>query len=145
MHFASEGPERLEAAPPLPDVLLPSLRALERQYRDLALVEVELGPWCDVGYASVSEFVAPADAAAYLVDGVTTIEARGARVYDVAEPVGGKGFSQVGEAAADEGSTVSHGVVFVDGERFFLVFVSGRDSSVDPTLAAEAARSVAGA
>ena len=66
VHFAGEGPERLEPAPPLPEVdyaghtmtlvafssptcevcrsLLPSLRAMERQYRDLALVEVELGP-----------------------------------------------------------------------------------------------------
>ena len=65
VHFAGEGPDRLEPAPPLPDVdygdhtmtlvaftsptcevchaLLPSLRAMERQYRDLALVEVELG------------------------------------------------------------------------------------------------------
>jgi methylamine dehydrogenase accessory protein MauD len=64
VHFAGEGPERLVPAPPIPDVdyaraamtlvafssptcevchaLLPSLRAMERQYRDLALVEVEL-------------------------------------------------------------------------------------------------------
>lgn len=66
VHFAGEGPERLVPAPPVPDVdysthamtlvafssptcevcreLLPSLRAMERQYRDLALVEVVLGP-----------------------------------------------------------------------------------------------------
>jgi hypothetical protein len=65
VHFAGEGPERLETAPPLPGVdyssaamtlvafsspacevceaLLPSLRVMERQYRDLRLVEVELG------------------------------------------------------------------------------------------------------
>ena len=65
VHFAGEGPERLVPAPPVPDVdyrdhamtllafssptcelcreLLPSLRVLERQYRDLVLVEVELG------------------------------------------------------------------------------------------------------
>lgn len=65
VHFAGEGPERLVPAPPVPGVaygahamtllaftsptcdlcreLLPSLRAMERQYRDLALVEVELG------------------------------------------------------------------------------------------------------
>lgn len=65
VHFAGEGPDRLVAAPPLPGVeyadaamtlvafssptcevcheLLPSLRAMERQYRDLRLVEVELG------------------------------------------------------------------------------------------------------
>jgi hypothetical protein len=66
VHFAGEGPDRLVPAPPLPDVdyadhtmtlvafssptcevcrqLLPSLRAMERQYGDLALVEVELAP-----------------------------------------------------------------------------------------------------
>jgi thiol-disulfide isomerase/thioredoxin len=65
VHFAGEGPERLVPAPPLPDIdyadhtmtlvafssptcdvcrsLLPSLRAIDRQYRDVALVEVELG------------------------------------------------------------------------------------------------------
>lgn len=65
VHFAGEGPDRLVAAPPVPGVeyadaamtlvafssptcevcheLLPSLRAMERQYRDLRLVEVELG------------------------------------------------------------------------------------------------------
>jgi hypothetical protein len=65
VHFAGEGPERLVPAPPVPGVdyasrtitllafssptcqvcaeLLPSLRALERQYRELALVELELG------------------------------------------------------------------------------------------------------
>jgi hypothetical protein len=106
------------------------------------------GPDGQVGYASVYEFATPADAAAYLVDGITTIEARGARIYDVAEPApaGGKGFSQVAQAGAGTASTVSHGVVFVDGTRFFLVFVSADDSaSVDPTLAARAAASVAGA
>ena len=65
VHFAGAGPERLVAAPPVPGVdyssqaltllafssptcqvcaeLLPSLRVMERQYRDLALVELELG------------------------------------------------------------------------------------------------------
>ena len=64
VHFAGEGPERLAPAPPVPGVeygghtmtlvafssptcdvcraLLPSLHAMERQYRDLQLVEVEL-------------------------------------------------------------------------------------------------------
>ena len=65
VHFAGEGPERLVPAPPVPGVdygrhtmtllafssptcqvcaeLLPSLRVMERQYDDLALVELELG------------------------------------------------------------------------------------------------------
>jgi hypothetical protein len=64
VHFAGEGPDRLVAAPPVRGVdygdhtmtvvafssptcdvcraLLPSLRAMERQYRDLRLVEVSL-------------------------------------------------------------------------------------------------------
>jgi hypothetical protein len=65
VHFAGEGPEPSDVAPPLPGVdyaaaamtlvafssprcevceaLLPSLRIMERQYDDLRLVEVELG------------------------------------------------------------------------------------------------------
>lgn len=101
------------------------------------------GPQGQVGYASVYRFASPADAAAYLVDGVTTLEARGARVYDVASPAGGRGFSQAERPDAEAGSTVSHGVVFVRDARFYLVFVTGRDSSVDPGDAVAAAQSVA--
>jgi thiol-disulfide isomerase/thioredoxin len=65
VHFAGEGPERLAAAPPVPGAdyadhtmtlvafssptcevcraLLPSLHAMERQYRDLQLIVIELG------------------------------------------------------------------------------------------------------
>ncbi len=101
------------------------------------------GPQGQVGYASVYAFASAADASAYLVDGVTTIEARGARVYDVASPPGAKGFSQVERADPSAGSKVSHGVVFVRDVRFWLVFVTGRDSSVDPGDAVTAAQSVA--
>jgi hypothetical protein len=94
------------------------------------------GPDGQVGYASVYEFASPENASAYLVDGVTTISARGARLYDVASPTGAQGFSQAGE------STVSHGVVFSRGARFVLVFVTGNDSGVDPGDAAAAARAV---
>lgn len=71
VHFAGEGPERLAPAPPVPGVdfrahtitllaftsptcevcreLLPSLRALERQYAGLGLVQLELGErWAPV-------------------------------------------------------------------------------------------------
>jgi hypothetical protein len=71
VHFAGEGPERLAPAPPVPGVdftahaitvlaftsptcevcgeLLPSLRALERQYAGLELVQLELGErWAPV-------------------------------------------------------------------------------------------------
>lgn len=66
VHFAGEGPERLAPAPPVPGVdygahamtlvafsspacavcreLFPSLRAVPRDYRDVALVEIELSP-----------------------------------------------------------------------------------------------------
>jgi hypothetical protein len=97
------------------------------------------GPDGQVGYASVYEFATPEDATAYLGDGIITISARDARVYDVDSPAGAKGFSQ---AARGESGTVSHGVVFVRGNRFVLVFVSGGDSKVDPGDAAAAARSV---
>lgn len=101
------------------------------------------GPQGQVGYASVYRFASPSDAAAYLLDGVTTLEARGARIYDVASPAGGRGFSQVERSGPDAGSAVSHGVVFVRDARFFLTFVTGRDSSVDPGDAVAAAQSVA--
>jgi hypothetical protein len=100
------------------------------------------GPDGQVGYASVYEFASAADASAYLVDGVETISARGARLYDVESPAGAKGFSQAGRG--ESSATVSHGVVFVRGARFVLVFVTGTDSSVDPGDAAAAARAVEG-
>jgi hypothetical protein len=48
-------------------------------------------------------------------------------VYDAPDIAGARGFSQV--QRSDAGSTVSHGVVFVHGDRFYLVFVSARDSA----------------
>lgn len=98
-----------------------------------------------VVYASVYEFASPADAEAYRLDGLTTIEARGARLYDVEVPAGGRGFSQAEQAAAGAGSTVAHGVTFVRGSRFFLVFVTSPDSSLGPGDAASAAGAVASA
>lgn len=98
-----------------------------------------------VAYASVYEFATPAGAEAYRVDGLTTIEGRGARLYDVDLPAGGRGFSQAEQARAGAGSTVAHGVTFVRGARFFLVFVSSPDSSLGPADAAAAAQAVASA
>lgn len=98
-----------------------------------------------VAYASVYEFASPADAEAYRLDGLTTIEARGARLYDVEVPAGGRGFSQAEQAEAGAGSTVAHGVTFVRGSRFFLVFVTSPDSSLSPGDAATAAGAVASA
>ena len=98
-----------------------------------------------LAYASVYEFASPADAAAYLADGLTTIEARGARVYPVEAPAGGRGFSQAERATGTSGSTVSHGVVVTVGARFALVFVTSRDSSLGPADASAAAVAVASA
>lgn len=96
-----------------------------------------------VAYASVYEFRTAADAAAYLQDGLTTIEARGARLYPVDAPAGGRGFSQAAQATSAAGSTVSHGVVLTRGARFALVFVSSPDSSLGPADASAAASAVA--
>jgi hypothetical protein len=96
-----------------------------------------------VAYASVYEFASPADAEAYRGDGLTTIEGRGARLYDLEVPAGGRGFSQAEQARAGAGSTVAHGVVFVRGARFFLVFVTSPDSSMGTADAAAVAGAVA--
>jgi hypothetical protein len=93
-----------------------------------------------VVYAAVYGFASPADAAAYLVDGFLTLESRGARVSDVADPPGGRAFSQ---AASDrDGSRVAHGVAFTRGDRFFLVFESSRTSAATAEHAAGVARTV---
>jgi hypothetical protein len=96
-----------------------------------------------VAYASVYEFRTAADAAAYLQDGLTTLEARGARLYPVDAPTGGRGFSQAAQATGGAGSTVSHGVAFTRGNRFALVFVTSPDSSLGPADASAAASAVA--
>jgi hypothetical protein len=94
-------------------------------------------------YAAAYEFASPADATAYLGDGLLTIEARGARVYDVADVAGAHGFSQAGDGQqSDSASVVSHGLVFVRGPRFYLVFVSGPSSAVTPDDARSAAAAV---
>lgn len=93
-----------------------------------------------VVYAAVYRFASPGDAAAYLTDGVLTLEARGARISDVADPPGARAFSQ---AASDEsGSRVAHGVAFVRGDRFFLVFESSRTSAATAEHATAVARAV---
>lgn len=91
-----------------------------------------------LAYAAVYRFESAEGAAAYLVDGFLTLESRGARVYDVADPPGGRGFSQ-----ASENGPVSHGVAFVRSDRFFLTFVSATTSSAGPAEAAAFARRVA--
>jgi hypothetical protein len=94
----------------------------------------------EVAYSSVYEFATNAGAAAYLSDGMTTIEARGARLYEVQDLPGARGFSQADQSSA--GSSVSHGVAFVRGARFYLVFVSGRDSRTGADEARAAALAV---
>ena len=93
-----------------------------------------------VVYAAVYRFASAEDAAAYLTDGFLTLESRGARVSDLAGPPGARAFSQA--ASDDDGSRVAHGVAFVRGDRFFLVFESSRTSAATAEHAAAVARTV---
>ena len=93
-----------------------------------------------VVYAAVYRFASPADASAYLVDGFITLEGRGARVYDVADPAGGRGFSQAQSNVG--GGDVAHGVAFTRGEHFFLVFATSKTSAVTVDDAQRLARTV---
>ena len=92
-------------------------------------------------YLAAYRFGSTADAEAYLVDGFITLESRGARVYDVAEPAGGRGFSQA--ATQDQASEVAHGVAFVRDDVFFLAVVTAPNSAAGPGDAVALARRVA--
>lgn len=70
--------------------------------------------------ATVYEFATPEDAALYLQDGFITLEGFAATPFDVPGTPGARGFTQGG---AD--GYLSHGVAFVRGSRWFLVFVDG--------------------
>jgi hypothetical protein len=70
--------------------------------------------------ATVYELATPEDAALYLQDGFITLEGFAAAPFDVPDTPGARGFTQDG---AD--GYRSHGVAFVRGARWFLVFVDG--------------------
>ncbi|HEX7168634.1 MAG TPA: hypothetical protein VF230_16760 [Acidimicrobiales bacterium] len=93
-----------------------------------------------VAYAAVYRFASGGDAAAYLVDGMITLEGRGARVYGLEAPEAGRGFSQGSSGAA--GGEVAHGVAFVRADRFFLVFETSKDSAAQASGAQRLAAAV---
>ena len=70
--------------------------------------------------ATVYEFATPEDAALYLQDGFITLEGFAAAPFDVPDTPGARGFTQDGPDGYR-----SHGVGFVRGPRWFLVFVDG--------------------
>jgi hypothetical protein len=92
----------------------------------------------DEVYEAVYEFRDEPSAAAYMKDGLITLEGRGAQQYPVEVVPGSTGFSQAERRPA--GAVTSHGVVFVRGHRFFLVFVSSARPGTTPAQAAEVAQ-----
>lgn len=92
----------------------------------------------DEVYQAVYEFRDEAGAAAYLQDGLITLEGSGAERYPVEGVPGATGFSQA--EARPTGALTSHGVVFVRAHRFFLVFASSSRPGTSPAPVAELAR-----
>jgi hypothetical protein len=92
----------------------------------------------DEVYEAVYEFRDEPSAAAYLKDGLITLEGRGAQLYPVEAVPGSTGFSQAERRAG--GAVTSHGVAFVRGPRFFLVFASSARPGTTPAQASELAR-----
>jgi hypothetical protein len=89
-------------------------------------------------YQAVYEFGDEAGAAAYLQDGLITLEGSGATRYPVEGVPGATGFSQAERRPT--GAVTSHGVVFVRGPRFFLVFASSARPGTTPGAVAEVAK-----
>lgn len=89
-------------------------------------------------YQAVYEFGDEAGAAAYLKDGLITLEGRAAELYPVEGVPGATGFSQA--ERRPKGAVTSHGLVFVRGHRFFLVFASSAKPGTTPAHVAEVGR-----
>lgn len=104
-------------------------RGMARAWRNQAGDEV---------YQAVYEFGDEAGAAAYLKDGLITLEGRAAEVYPVEGVPGATGFSQAERRST--GAVTSHGLVFVRGHRFFLVFASSARPGTTPAHVAEVGR-----
>jgi hypothetical protein len=83
-----------------------------------------------VATCSVYRFRDASAAGFYLLDGAERLLARAATPFDVTEPTGAFGFTQIDETVA--GSFVGHGVVFTVGEHFFVCVVGGPGSSTTP-------------
>ncbi|MBW3669475.1 MAG: hypothetical protein KY443_09725 [Actinobacteria bacterium] len=91
----------------------------------------------DEVYQAVYEFGDEAGAAAGLKDGLITLEGRAAELYLEGVP-GATGFSQAERRST--GAVTSHGLVFVRGHRFFLVFASSARPGTTPAHVAEVGR-----
>lgn len=96
----------------------------------------------DEVYQAVYEFRDEAGAAAYLQDGLITLEGSGAERYPVEGVPGATGFSQA--EARPTGAVTSHGVAFVRAHRFFLVFASSSRTGTTPGAVADLARAADG-
>ena len=92
----------------------------------------------DEVYEAVYEFRDEAGAAAYLQDGLLNLEGSGAERYPVDGVPGATGFSQAERRPT--GAVTAHGVVFVRGVRFFLVFVTSARPGTTPGAVAGIAR-----
>ncbi|HEX2040150.1 MAG TPA: hypothetical protein VHF47_10510, partial [Acidimicrobiales bacterium] len=89
-------------------------------------------------YAAVYEFADEAGAAAYLRDGLVTLEGRAAQLYPVEALPGATGFSQAERRAA--GAVTAHGVVLTRANRFWLVVAASARPGSTPAPVADAAR-----
>ncbi len=92
----------------------------------------------DVVVATVYEFRDETEAAFYLEDGLITIGGYGGEFFDLPDMEGARGFRQ-DEGTADEPLT-SVGVTFVQGSKWFLLYMVGAAETLDPEIVIEAAR-----
>lgn len=102
-----------------------------------------IDPGQDVVYVAIYDFETAAGAAAYLVDGGETLEARGATPFEVAEVEGAIGFTTIEESP--QGTFTAHAVAFTRGARWMLALVGSPGSGRTPdearaVAAAQAAR-----
>ncbi|HVF73701.1 MAG TPA: hypothetical protein VM938_01525 [Acidimicrobiales bacterium] len=89
-------------------------------------------------YQAVYEFRDEASAAAYLQDGLINLEGRGSARYEVEGVPGATGFSQA--ERRPDGAVTSHGLAFVRGHRFFLLFLASARPGTTPAAVAEFGR-----
>jgi hypothetical protein len=86
----------------------------------------------DTVYSAVYDFASPEGAAAYLEDGALTLEAKGASLYPVEGLAGARGFSLAERRSATGASVTTHGVTFVVGVHFHLLFHATSEPGLTP-------------
>jgi hypothetical protein len=133
------GPLDLEAAARAEADVAAERSVLETRGFVRGLSRAWIGPDDEVAYVAVYAFARADGAAAYLVDGMEHVLARGATSFPVAGIAGARGFTTVD----DLGTT--HAVVFTVGPRWVLVLVgspSGTKTTDDAVglASAQAAR-----